>query len=69
MRRIGASFVYWYNQKYDRVGHLFQDRYKSEVVDDDIYLLGVMRYIHQNSLKVGKVKSIEEYKWKCLDSI
>ncbi|WP_279237166.1 transposase [Alkaliphilus pronyensis] len=28
---IGASYEYWYNFKYDRVGHLFQDRYKSEV--------------------------------------
>jgi len=35
LRRIGASFVYWYNWKYDRTGHLFQDRYKSEVVEDN----------------------------------
>ncbi len=37
-RRIGASFVYWYNWKYSRKGHLFQDRYKSEVVESDKYL-------------------------------
>jgi len=35
MRRIGASYVYWYNWKYQRCGHLFQDRYKSEVVEDE----------------------------------
>ena len=46
-RRIGASYVYWYNHKYNRTGHLFQDRYKSEVVETDAYLFAVLRYIHQ----------------------
>ena len=36
-RRIGASYVYWCNWKYNRQGHLFQDRYKSEAVDTDEY--------------------------------
>jgi REP element-mobilizing transposase RayT len=63
MRRIGASYVYWYNWKYERTGHLFQDRYKSEVVENDRYLLTVLRYIHQNPLKAGIVNDINEYKW------
>lgn len=63
MRRIGASYVYWYNWKYKRSGHLFQDRYKSEPVEDDSYYLTVLRYIHQNPLKAGLVKNIESYKW------
>jgi len=63
MRRIGASYVYWYNWKYDRVGHLFQDRYRSEVVETEKYLLVVLRYIHQNPLKAGLVKDIQEFKW------
>jgi len=58
MRRIGASYVYWYNRKYNRCGHLFQDRYKSEVVEDERYLLTVLRYIHQNLLKAGMVKDV-----------
>ena len=62
-RRIGARYVYWYNRKYSRRGHLFQDRYKSEVVEDDGYLLTVLRYIHQNPLKAGIVKNIEKYPW------
>ena len=62
-RRIGASYVYWYNWKYERVGPLFQDRYKSEVVEDDNYLLTVLRYIHQNPLKAGLVRKISEYRW------
>jgi REP element-mobilizing transposase RayT len=63
MRRIGASFVYWYNWKYDRVGHLFQDRYKSEPVEDDKYLLTVLRYIHQNPIKAGIVKDLKDFNW------
>jgi putative transposase len=34
MKRIGVSYVAWYNRKYDRIGHLFQDRFKSEVVNE-----------------------------------
>jgi putative transposase len=62
-RRIGASFVYWYNWKYNRCGHLFQDRFKSEPVETDSYFLTVLRYIHQNPTKAGMVKEIEQYPW------
>lgn len=63
MKRIGVSYVYWYNIKYERYGHLFQDRYKSETVEDDKYLMMVLRYIHQNPLKAGMVESVDSYKW------
>ncbi|MGI5912282.1 MAG: REP-associated tyrosine transposase, partial [Syntrophomonadaceae bacterium] len=63
IRRIGASYVYWYNWKYQRCGHLFQGRYKSEAVEDEKYFLTVLRYIHQNPLKAGIVKDIAEYRW------
>jgi len=62
-RRIGASYVYWYNQKYNRTGHLFQDRYRSEPVETDQYFLTVMRYIHQNPIKAGIIERIEDYLW------
>ncbi|MCT4606821.1 MAG: transposase [Marinisporobacter sp.] len=67
MRRICGSYVYWYNNKYDRIGNLFQDRFKSEPVEDDKYLLTVQRYIHQNPIKAGLVTNIEEYKWSSYD--
>lgn len=62
-RRLGASYVYWYNWKYGRRGHLFQDRYKSEIVEADNYFLTVLRYIHQNPYKAGIVKNISDYPW------
>jgi len=48
--------VYWYNVKYQRVGHLFQDQFKREPVENDSYLLTVIRYLHQNPVKVGICK-------------
>ena len=60
-RRLGTSFVYWYNLKYERVGHLFQDRYKSETVEDDAYFLTALRYIHLNPVKAGLCGKPEEY--------
>ncbi len=63
MKRIGASYAMWYNLKYKRVGHVFQDRYKSECVEDDSYLLAVVRYIHHNPQKAGLVKKPEDYRW------
>jgi len=62
-RSIGASYVYWYNLKYDRTGHLFQDRYKSEVVETDHHMFAVLRYIHQNPLKAGIIQDISAYEW------
>lgn len=63
MRRIGTSYVYWYNWKYERAGHLFQDRYRSEAVEDDAYLLTVLRYIHQNPVKAKIERACGDYKW------
>jgi len=63
MKRLGVSFVLFYNQKYDTTGHLFQDRFKSENVESDEYLLTVIRYIHQNPVKAGMVKRAEDWKW------
>lgn len=63
MQRICSSFVYWYNRKYDRFGHLFQERYKSEVVENEAYLITVLRYIHQNPIKAGITDTVLGYKW------
>lgn len=62
-KRVGSSYVYWYNWKYNRRGHLFQDRFKSEAVEDDGYFLTVIRYIHHNPLQAGITKELSEYRW------
>lgn len=63
MQSIEVSYVWWYNERYERVGHLFQNRYLSVPVEDDAYLLGVLRYIHKNPIKAGVAKKLDEYKW------
>lgn len=62
MKRIACSYAYYFNRKYDRVGHLFQDRFKSEAIEDDAYYLTVLRYIHQNPLKAG-IATVDDYEW------
>lgn len=63
MKRIGVSFSRYYHAKYNTVGHLFQDRFKSEAVEDDQYLLTAIRYIHQNPVKAGLVDKPAEWIW------
>ena len=62
MKRISSSYVYYYNHKYGRIGHLFQERFKSQPVGDWNYFLTLLRYIHQNPLKPHLVTSLREYK-------
>jgi putative transposase len=63
IKRVSASYVLWFNRKYDRCGHLFQERFKSETVDTDSYFLTVLRYIHQNPVKAKIAGDVSEYKW------
>ena len=63
IKRIAVGYVGWHNNKYGRKGHLFQNRFKSEVVESEEYLLTVIRYIHQNPVQAKLTKTLGEYKW------
>lgn len=63
MKRIGVSYAQFYNWKYKTTGHLFQDRYKSECIENDQYLIAVVRYLHQNPVKAGIVNTPTDWKW------
>jgi len=63
MKRIAASYVYYYNRKYHRDGHLFKERFKSEPVNDMAYFTVLMRYIHQNPVKAGIVRHVSDYQY------
>lgn len=63
IQRLSSSYVSWYNRKYDRCGHLFQERFKSEAVETDSYFLTVLRYIHQNPVKAKIASDIAAYPW------
>lgn len=62
LKRIGAKYVYWFNTKYGRVGHLFQDRFKSEPIENDEYFLCCLRYIHQNPVK-AHLSKMDQYRY------
>jgi len=66
MRKILTGYVVRFNRRHKRQGHLFQNRYKSIVCEEDAYLLELTRYIHLNPLRAGMVKTIRElerYPW------
>lgn len=63
MKRINTSYAYYYNKKCGRVGHVLQDRFKSETIENDPYLLMVIKYVHNNPVKAKLVKNASEYSW------
>ena len=60
MRKVLTGYVVNFNKRHNRHGHLFQNRYKSIVCEEDVYLLELVRYIHLNLIRTGMVKSIKE---------
>ena len=61
-KRVGATYVQWFNRKYNRTGPLFHDRFKSEPVEDYQTLFAVIRFIHQNPVKAQLASSVDTYK-------
>lgn len=66
MRRLLTGYAVYFNRKYQRSGHLFQNRYKSILCEDEPYFLELVRYIHLNPLRSGLVKDLDgldRYPW------
>lgn len=63
MHSINTAYAYYFNSRHSRIGHLFQDRFKSEAIEDDRYLLTAVRYIHNNPINAGITFKPEDYKW------
>jgi len=61
MQNLSQRYTHWFNKRYDRVGHLFQGRYKAILVDKDAYLLELIRYIHLNPVRAGMVSDPIDY--------
>lgn len=60
MRRLLTGYAVWYNRKHKRHGHLFQNRFKSILCQEDAYLLELVRYIHLNPIRAGIVDDLKE---------
>ncbi|MBU4227436.1 transposase [bacterium] len=63
MQFLNSSYAHWFNIRHIRKGHLFQDRYKSHLVLNSLYLYSVASYINLNPVEAGLVDSPEEYPW------
>ena len=63
MQGLQQSYTQYFNRKYEKVGHLFQGRYKAIVCEADEYLLELVRYIHLNPVRAGIVQKPEEYEY------
>lgn len=63
MQFLNTAYTTSINQRHHRVGHLFQGRYRSVLVDKDAYLVELSRYIHLNPVRAGLVGRSEEYPW------
>jgi REP-associated tyrosine transposase len=66
MRKLLTWYAQYYNRRHKRTGHLFENRYRSVLCEEDNYLLALVRYIHLNPIRAGIIKTIEEldrYPW------
>ena len=63
MRKINTLYAKYYNQKYERVGYVFRDRFKSQYIYSRDYLLKCIKYIHMNPVKAQIVNSEKQYKF------
>lgn len=62
MKSLLSSYAQYINKKYERIGYVFQDRFHSKPIEDEIYLKNVIRYIHLNPQKAGIV-TYSKYEW------
>ncbi len=70
MRKLGTGYTNYFNQKYDRVGALFQGKYKSKIIDTNEHLAYLPYYVHLNPLSLENFSSkketfefLEKYRW------
>ena len=63
LRKINIKYAMHYNFVHDRVGHVFQNRYRSEIVASDRYFTHLIRYVHNNPVKAGLVAEARQYLW------
>ncbi len=66
MKKVNISYAMSYNQRHERVGPVFQGRFRSENITDEAYLYGAIRYIHNNPIKAGIVSDTKEYRWSSI---
>jgi REP element-mobilizing transposase RayT len=68
MKFINTNYAIYFNKRYDKKGHVFQGRYRADIIADRSYFLNANRYIHRNPLEANIVKKLEDYPWSSYSS-
>ncbi len=68
MQALGRYYVRYFNKRYKRTGTLWEGRFKSSIIDSDLYFLTVSRYIELNPVRAKMVQHPSQYKWSSFDS-
>ncbi len=63
VRHLNGTYGTWWNRRHDRVGHVFQGRFKDQIVQRQDYLLTLGRYIVLNPVRAGLVTRPEQWQW------
>ena len=63
MYTVNGNYAHYFNKRYRRTGHTFESRFKSKLVQEDRYFLGLLRYVHMNPVKAGMADRPEQYPW------
>jgi REP-associated tyrosine transposase len=63
IRRLNSVYAQWWNRRHERVGHVFQGRFKDQIVDEDAYMLTLSRYVVMNPVRAGLATRPEEWPW------
>ena len=63
MRRLNGEYGQWWNKRHSHVGHVFQGRFKDQLVERETYLMALMRYVARNPLRAGLVDDLAN--WRC----
>lgn len=63
MHLFSGSYTGYFNLRHRRVGHLFQGRFKAQLIEEEGYYLEISRYIHLNALRAKLVSRLQEWRW------
>src|SRR6187402_2242936 len=63
VQRLNSHYAQWWNWRHERIGHVFQSRFNSQLIQEDAYLVNVCRYIILNPVRAGMAGSPEEWPW------
>jgi putative transposase len=63
MKELGERYVKYFNREVDRVGTLWNGRYRGLIIDDERYWLTCLRYVEQNPVRAGMVEAPGDYQW------